>query len=128
MQQSIVLEVLNKKYVVNFPTNGQLIDIVVLRNRLSSGQYSDLEFTAPIDPLVKRAKTLIDMVSTFNVLIPQLKADVAAKSLLDLPMEGTEALLAAYSEQFLPWYQEWLEYLKAPQLNSKGNDSQQAIS
>lgn len=124
LQLELMLNIKQKQYVVKFPTNGQIIDISTLKSRLSGGQYVEMEYAATVDSLTRRAKKLIDLVAVFTILIPSIKEDINTKTLLDLPQEAMDELIAVYDDEFLPWYQEWLKTLENP----KKDESQKPTS
>lgn len=111
--KEIVIKVLENEYKVNWPNSGQLIDIQVMRMRLTDGQYMSFELNS-FEPMIRRAKDVADMVSTFGVLVPNLKKDLNVASILDLDHEKTDILLKVYREQYLPWYVQWAQILSNP--------------
>jgi hypothetical protein len=117
-EKSIEITIKNNRYQVKFPNNGQLIDIQAMKNRLANGQYLNFEWNA-FDPLMKRAKDSIDMLSTFSILIPDLKKDLNVSTIVALDIEFENELLRAYRDQFLPWFNQWTEILINPQVKEE---------
>lgn len=117
-KDSIQINFENNTYIVKFPTTGQLIDIEVLKSRLSKGQYINL-LSGTNDSLYSTA--LIDAISTFTVLIPDLEKDINFKSILDIPLTKMKLILQQYIEIYKPWYMNWMDIITSPIEEEKDN-------
>lgn len=95
-------------YTVTFPNTGQFIDIENLKSRFGDGMYSYL-LGSTIN--AEYARVLIDAISTFSVLIPELKVDLNVKAIMDLDMLHSSELVQAYKSQYLTWYNENMEII-----------------
>lgn len=117
LNTSKVLEIRNNNYTVNYPNTGQLIDIELLKAKIADGNYDTLRFS--MNPLFQEQANKIDMIATFNILIPQLREDINVRSLFDLTEEQSDELLEVYLKQFLPWYTPIKEAIKNPKGKEK---------
>lgn len=101
-----------REYVIDFPNTGKMMDMELLKLQISDGKYDVLKYS--FNPSFIQQATIIDAIATFNTLIPQLKQDLNVKSLMELSYEQMSIVVAAYVEQFAPWYEEWLALLNVP--------------
>ncbi len=94
-------------YEIKMPSNGQRIDIETRKLQLTRGMHKDLVMgsASSVDAYV-----LVEMIATFNVLIPQLAKDINFNSLLELDALQTRSFLKAY-EDYYKWDSEWREFL-----------------
>lgn len=99
MNKKTVITINEINYEVEFPNNGQLIDIDVTKLQLTNNRYNDLKKAFP-----ERAKS-IDMLSVFINLIPKIEQDLNV-SIFALQPEQHAILMHVYENQFLPWYNE----------------------
>lgn len=90
-------------YSIKFPTNGQLIDIEAMKISVSNGTHRDMIYSE----LGQISWTLVEAICTFNVLIPQLKKDLAVGSLLELDPIQSKSIIKAYNKTYYPWIQQW---------------------
>jgi len=107
MERSIKLTNLLKTgdaYVVNFPNVGQLMEIDSMKIAISNNQYAEMVRSNLVS--MENTLNLIDTVSTFATLIPELKSqpEFNKKSYLELDPFLAARLVKVYSEQFYPWY------------------------
>ena len=102
----LVLPLQGNNYIIKFPKVGQFIDIESRKAILSSGQYRSL--SASYSPAV----SYIDVFATFTILIPDLIKDLRVESLFDLDLSELQPLVDFYEGKYLPWYNEWQDYLK----------------
>lgn len=91
------------EYSIKFPNNGQLIEIERNKNRLTGGTGQNMLMG---DAAAVQAFMLSEAISTFTVLIPQLKTDLTVPSLLDLNPYQSKSLIKAY-EKYYRWMEEW---------------------
>jgi len=112
LQRSTTITIESNSYEVTYPNTGQKIDIELLKARIADGNYDTLRFS--VNPLFQEQANKIDMIATFNTLIPQLKEDLTVKSLFHLSEEQSDKLLIVYNDQFLPWYSKIAIAIKNP--------------
>lgn len=124
-KKEVSIEIGGNRYQVKFPKNRDFLKIENEKNRLSNSDYSSLVYRADNSGFL--AKLIIDTISTFSVLIPNLEKDLNIKSYLDLDLIQQNLLTTTYLEQYLPWYQSWIELLSNPSKlkteNEGGNSS-----
>jgi len=101
----------NNTYDVEFFTTGQLIEIEILKAQLSRNMYSGITDNGTI--VGNYSRMLIDMISTLNVLIPQLKKDMNVKTISELNALDSKKLLKIYIKEIFPWISDWMEILNA---------------
>lgn len=109
--KSVELLIRENKYTVNFPKTGEFIDIQALKNKIASDNYHLLSGSVDIDS--GYAMLLCDMIATFNVLIPDLKADLNITSILGLSMIESRELLDVYLKVWVPFYKAWMNVLSS---------------
>lgn len=112
MNRQLKLEIKGNIYDVNYPNTGQQIDIELLKAKISDGNYDILRFSS--NSMFQQQADKIDMISTFAVLVPQLKKDINVDSLFKLEEEVSDELLAIYTKQFLPWYVQLKQFIRNP--------------
>jgi len=109
LEASVNVKIGEKTYQIKFPTVGQVMDIESKKVLLSGDTYREQVRTGT------KASTfnldLIDTVSHFMVLIPELRLDLDEKSLLSMSALKSTALIKAYLRDFRPWYNEFLKQL-----------------
>lgn len=109
IERSVVVSLNDKEYKLNRPNNGQLLEIEVMKHRLSGGLYQDLVFTN----LISSQNTIntIDMISNMSVLCPEiikdLKINIAKIDIIDsLP------ILKVYMSEVHPWVTKWQSFIQ----------------
>lgn len=102
----------SREYVIEFPNVGKQMDIELMKIQLSDGKFDTLKFS--FNPLFNQQAVRIEAIATFVYLIPKLKTDLNVKSFLELSYEQMGFIESMYTEQFLPWYEEWLTILNKP--------------
>lgn len=100
-----------KKYKVDYPNTGGLIDIQRNKHYFSGNSYNELSLDTTEQGMWTRF--VVDMQATFAVLIPDLKKDLSVKSITELSPLDTKQLLSVYVKQVLPWLNEWQVILNA---------------
>lgn len=110
------LKIRQHSYSIPFPSIGQMIDIETRKALFSKNQYSAMAQSTIISQQL--ALDLIDMASSFFILLPTLEQDLKVK-LFDLGFVEGRDFLNAYKKQFLPWYTQWLEILSNPEIDDK---------
>lgn len=114
--KQITLEIFGNTYSVTFPKTGQFIDIQTLRAKLTEGNLETFQFLQR-DGLM--AAIFVDTIATFNILIPQLREDLLVKGLLELELDKIVALAYVYKDNYLPWYEEWMDLISNPKKSSE---------
>lgn len=117
-ESEISVKVQDSSFVIKYPNSGQMIDIAVLKARLSENQYSSLFYQGSIEaPLALR---LIDVYSFLTIMAPKIKEVLATKSFYDLEAIQAVELVHMYDEQILPWINKWTEYINNRMSELKG--------
>lgn len=101
----------NNTYDVEFPTTGGLIEIEILKTQLSRGQYNEISNAGTVSGNYSRF--MIDTISTFTILFPQLKKDLNVKTISELNPLDSKKLLKVYLKEVLPWLNSWMEILNS---------------
>lgn len=107
LTREIEIKILNNTYKVGFPKTGQIIRIQTDKLLLGNGVYQDLLMSS--DGMFTRF--LIDAIATFQVLIPQLTKDLTV-SIMELELMQSREIIDAYTEQYLPWYNDWTNLIQ----------------
>lgn len=108
--KSIDLVILDQKYTVQFPNTGQFIDIQSLKGRIAD-DYNQLSNST--DQYTGYAMLLVDMIATFNILIPDLKKNMNVQSILTLSMIESKVLINTYIKTWIPFYSNWMDIITA---------------
>lgn len=106
-----------REYTIDFPNTGKMLDIELMKIQVSDGKYDTLKFS--FNSMFIKQAIRIETIATFAILIPELKAEMNVKSFLELSFEQMSLLEDMYTEQFLPWYEEWLVMLTKPKEEKK---------
>lgn len=117
--RKLTFEFKGNKYAIEFPNTGDLLEIMILKSRLSRGQYDNISASFKMDS--KLAQTIIEAVSFLNVACPDLEKSLNVDSLLDLNMIDMRELLEVYLKEISPWYVNWITALNKPIAN-EGSD------
>jgi hypothetical protein len=106
-----IIEIGGQKYELKYPSVGQIIDIDNKKMLLSNGEYSN--YVA--NPIKTRSLVwtldLIDTISHFIVLIPNLPRELKLDSFLEVDPITAKELVRVYKQDFLPWYQELMKFI-----------------
>lgn len=113
LKRTVTLTICGIDYEISYPNTGQSIDIELLKQQISNGNYDALRFSQ--SSLAQEQADKIDMIATFNILIPMLKTDLNTKTLFDLTEEQSDVLLQVYKEDFLNWIVPIKKAIKNPQ-------------
>lgn len=100
---TINLSVNDKSYMLKYPTVGQVLMIENLKIVLSGGIYGDLVENSKHATTVNLLN-LIDAVSYFTVLSPEMTSDFDLKQFDKIDIKTQMQLRLAYVEQFWPWF------------------------
>lgn len=119
MNRSVKIEIKGNIYEIKYPNTGEQIDMELMKVKIANGAYDDLRFSQ--NPLMQQQANIIDMISTFTVLIPKLREDLNVKTFFNLEEEQTKELLDIYNNEFIPFYAEIKNAIANPkkQLNNK---------
>lgn len=104
-KSQVEIAVKDRKYKIDYPNTGQLIDIEKMKATLSGNSYDGISNQNTNSGFY--AKYLIDMVATFNILCPDLIKDLKVKSILELNAVDSNILLKIYVKELLTWFIEW---------------------
>lgn len=110
--KSVEVKIGDNTYTINFPTNGQLIDIERRKVNLTDGTHK--EMLMGIQESTQQAYMLVEAITTFTVLIPDLLKDLNVKSLLDLNPMQSKGLLREYIKKYYPWFKDWMIIINEP--------------
>jgi len=108
LKDKIKIVINGKDYEVKFPTVGQYRQIESNKSILSGGVYGQMN--SSMTEGSQRALNMVDLESTFRVLIPELSDDMKCEY-KDLGIKDYLELEKVYIKQFLPWYNEWFKLL-----------------
>lgn len=111
LQRTVKLSIQGNEYMVKFPNVKQIIDIEALKAAYSNNYYGSMIASGTVS--AARALDYIDILSTFFILIPELREDLqGVESLEDLdPLKAAE-LRKVYRKQFQPWYDSWMKLIQ----------------
>lgn len=115
-EREITITIKENSYKIPFPKTGQHIRIETLKADLSKGYYTALSMSSN-DAFY--AKLLIDTIATFSILVPELRKDLNVVDILELDMIDSKLLLEAYLNQYLPWYDKWMNIITAVSKNEE---------
>jgi len=120
--QTKTIKILQNEYTLNYPDTGGIIDIAATIDRISNGTYNSLIKTETF--LAINARSTIEMVATFSVLIPKLKEDLKVASIFKLPAIQNKELVKVYLQDVAPWMLEWDRFLNGyeEEVEEKKND------
>lgn len=94
---------------VKFPTSGQMIDIAILKSKLSDNQYNSLFLQSSLEaPLALR---LVDAYSFFQIMVPELKKNLTLDSFYDIEVLDSLELIEVFESQIQPWLNEWTKVI-----------------
>lgn len=105
----------NTTFAINFPNEGQLRRIELLKQSLAGGMY--LELIQANTTLGSRALDSIDMEATFSVLVPKL-TERLPKPISELDAFIVKKLIKQY-KKFTEWYNPLLKDLLADEDDEK---------
>jgi len=114
--KKITVKIRNNEYEISYPNVGQLLDIDVLRDRLTNGRYDIFKYS--LHPSFVHSAKRADVVAYFNTLIPQLRKDITAgmkeQNMLQLSVQEFQELEKAFDEYIQPWLDQWEAILSTP--------------
>lgn len=92
-------------YQIKFPTNNELIQIEAMKSSLSYNEYNGIARSGTAASSF--ARSIIDMIAFFTIMIPQLKTDMNVKTIGELHPIDSKQLMNVYRDQVSPWLNEW---------------------
>lgn len=108
-ERELMLKINDQEYKLSFPTVGQFIDIEARKISYAANQYDGMLISTTTEAF--RAKIMVDMAATYDILIPKLRKDLTVKSMFELDLIQIHPFLDAYIKQYLKWHKEWMEYI-----------------
>lgn len=109
LNRTKVIKIAEKDYTVKFPTVGQIMDIEQRKQILTASTYGAMVRTITRSSVF--TLELVDAISCFTVLLPELSKDLDVKSYLDMDAFQGRELVKVYNEDFRPWFQPFLKEL-----------------
>lgn len=109
--RSLEIVVGDKTYKLNFPNTGELMDLAILRSRLSEGNYNSIANTLILGD--KLAQFSIDTIAHLSILCPSLLNDLNVKNYTDLDVLSMKKLIRIYIDKIFPWMNSWYELLNS---------------
>lgn len=110
LQKQIVLTIQGFNYTCTFPKVGQIIDIESNKLTFSNNKYPAMVKSNLVG--ANMALDLIESISYFSVLIPDLIKDLKINNIFDLDLISSREIVKVYKRDFLPWYNSFIEVLK----------------
>lgn len=103
-------QVKNQEYTMEIPTAGQLIQIERQKSVLTGGNYGGIMANRTVGS--EHALDIVDMTAYLSVLCPDLFASLKVDSLMDLDIFDMKQLHEVWTEDCVPWINEWQEVLR----------------
>lgn len=107
METTKVLNLLGQKEIINFPNVGQLMDIESAKMAFTNGTYSQLVKSSINVASSIYALDLVDALSHFSVLIPDLLLKLGLNnnaSILSIDLKTGNKLVEIYRNEYFPWF------------------------
>lgn len=114
MERQIVITYNGKKFTINFPNVGQLIDIESLKSALTNGKYGAFAASG-----IKSMYFVLDMVDTIafvSVMCPRLKNFITEEEVSDLTQLSPDVMkpiVDIYKKDIAPWFNKNMQELQA---------------
>jgi hypothetical protein len=96
-------------YIVKFPNVGQLMDIENIKMSLTNGKY--VEMAISVLKIHIFQLDMIDAISYFSILCPEMKTNLGIKNWRDLDASLAKEITSVYKKQFIPWFKPILDDL-----------------
>jgi len=120
--RTISVEFNGNSYEISYPNTGKLIDIELLKMKLSDNEYKSL--SSNFSSTSSWAKYSIDMIATLTYLVPDLKKDMRI-NFTEMEALDAKELLKVYLKKILSWLMDWQIVLnsddEAEEENEEGN-------
>ncbi len=101
--KTVQVDLFGTKYDVRFPNVGQTMEIEAMKMGLTNNKYDKMLFTKTKSSI--RNLTLVDAVSVFTVMVPDLKKQLDAP-ITEMEMYMAIHLIKAYENDYYPWFKE----------------------
>lgn len=101
-----------KHYEIPFPNMGQYMDIEQMKLDLTGGKYAMMSLNAATMNPMSVILDVVDAVSTFTILQPELKEEIGGKNfdVKKLDMDGSlMELVEQYRKVFIPFYDQYVD-------------------
>ena len=99
-----------KQFTATFPNVGQIIDIDAMKQALSSNRYGSMVASGLASAYY--ALDLIDAISFYQVVIPEVGKYFNITNYSELSLEESQDLVKAFKEQIQPWYVETMNEIR----------------
>lgn len=107
MKTQIKITILGHEALINFPTAGQIMDIESMKMALTNGTYGSMVRAAGSGSRTTvQALDLVDAVSHFAVLVPELRGKLKIDNYTAMPMKMALELTKTYKKEYAPWFAE----------------------
>lgn len=117
-KERISIQIEDNEYEINYPSNGEFIEIEAMKCRLTRDTYHAIAGGGSVAS--QMARFTVDMIAFLSVMCPKIKADLKADSFSDLKMIESKKILKIYINRILPWIMEWESVLNAEDDDVKG--------
>jgi len=105
IEKGITFKLLQNTYKIEFPNTGEYMDILSRRELLTSGQYRSISLGSSYN------KDLIDAITLFSILVPDMKKTLNVDSIFDLDLVRSKEIVKTYRKDVKKWYQDMLDFL-----------------
>lgn len=109
MQKTVKVTIQGKDYNVAFPNIGQLLEIESMKMSITNSKYVDLAMSDIASNSF--AANLADAISTFFVLVPDLRKNLDVKSYSEVELEVGVGIVESYFKQYYPFYKEVMKQI-----------------
>lgn len=109
LQTSKPLVLFGEQYSIGIPNVGQELQIEAMKMTLTSGNYGDMVRAGTQS--AKFNLDLVDAVSMFSIMLPDLKKKIGADSFMEMSLDKSKELIKVYRKEFMPWFDEIMKQL-----------------
>jgi len=110
-KEKITITIGENEYSINYPSNGQYIEIEAMKCRLTRDTYNSMSEGSSVSSQL--ARYTVDMIAFLSVACPKIREDLKADSFSELKMIDSKKILQVYVKSILPWLMEWESVLNA---------------
>lgn len=111
MEKTILLKFKDMgDFTVKMPNVGQFMEIENLKIALTNGLYG--EMVKQNTKLSNMNLDIVDAISNFRVLVPELRELAKIKNFSDIDLFTAKSLAVVYKKQFAPWLNEIINELQ----------------
>ena len=118
--KSVSFKLLENDYTVNFPNNGQFIEIESMKVLLTRDTYNTIAEGTSIS--AQYARYTVDAIAFFSTCCSKLRKDLKVDSFSELDMLSSKKIMSVYVKTILPWLIEWESVLNAEDEEDKVNE------